>query len=226
MPVLVRSWNVYHGRTHPAGRTLHLREMIELATADRPDVLCLQELPLWALGRLESWSGMRVCRAVAKRTLVPRPLGRLLQRLDPRRFRSGVTGQANAILRAPRLEVLEHRTLRVSDRGRERRVCHAVRLDGFVIANVHATNDFRNPDVPRTELRRAYGLLDAMAAPDDVRVLAGDFNLRDPELPGPNIDHVVVAGAAHGPLVVWERERRLHNGLVLSDHAPVEVEIG
>jgi endonuclease/exonuclease/phosphatase family metal-dependent hydrolase len=200
--------------------------MVELVTADRPHVVCLQELPLWALGRLEGWSGMKACTAVAKRTLVPWPLGRLLQRIDPRRFRSAVTGQGNAILIASKLEIREHRTVRVSDRGVERRVCHAVRLDGIVIGNVHATNDFRNPEVPRAELRRAYALVDDMTGPDDVRVLAGDFNLRDPALPGPNIDHVVVAGGPHGPLVVWERERRLHNGLVLSDHAPVEVEIG
>lgn len=224
--MLVRSWNVFHGRTHPIGPTIHLREMVELVTADRPQVVCLQELPLWSLGKLEDWSGMRACTAVAKRTLVPRPLGRLLQRLDPLRFRSGVTGQANAILVTRELEVRAHETVRVSDRGRERRVCHAVALDGFVIGNVHATNEFRNPEVPRTELKRAYSLIDGMAGRDDVRVLAGDFNVRDPELPGPNIDHVLVSGAAHGPLVVWESERRLHNGLVLSDHAPVEVEIG
>ena len=225
--MLVRSWNVFHGRTHPAGPTLHLREMVELVTADRPDVVCLQELPLWSLRLLDDWSGMRACTAVAKRTVVPRPLGRLLQRVDPRRFRSGITGQGNAILLAPGLEADEHRTRRVSDRGRERRVCHAVRVDGFVIGNVHATNDFRNPSVPREELRRAYDLIDEMVVGDDARVLAGDFNLRDPDLPGPNIDHVVVAGAEHGPLEVWEVERRrLPNGAVLSDHAPVEVTIG
>ena len=224
--MLVRSWNVYHGRTYPIGPDLRLREMVELATADRPDVVCLQELPLWALGRLDDWSGMRACTAVAKRTPVPRLLAQLLQRHDPRRFRSGVTGQGNAILLAPELDVREHRTRRVSDRGLERRVCHAVRIDGFVIANVHATNDFRNPDVPREELRRAYDLVDEMVVGGEARVLAGDFNLRDPELPGPNIDHVVVAGATHGPLVVWDRERRVQNGAVLSDHAPVEVEIG
>jgi endonuclease/exonuclease/phosphatase family metal-dependent hydrolase len=223
--VVVRSWNVFHGRTHPAGPSLHLREVVELVTADRPDVVCLQELPLWSLGCLERWSGMRACTAVAKRTLVPRPLGRLLQHLDPRRFRSGVTGQGNAILLAPGLEVRAHRTRRVSDRGRERRVCHAVRIDGLVLANVHASNEFRRPEVPREELRRAYGLIDELVVGDDARVLAGDFNLRDPDLPGPNIDHVVVAGASHGPLVVWELERRVQNGLVLSDHAPVEVTI-
>ena len=223
--MLVRSWNVFHGRTHPVGRSVHLREMVELVTADRPDAVCLQELPLWSLRSLDDWSGMQAFAAVARRTFVPRPLARALQHADPRRFRSGVTGQANAILLSPELEVRAHRTVRISDRGRERRVCHAVELDGLVLGNVHATNDFRNPEVPRQELRRAYALIDGMAGVGDVRVLAGDFNLSDPDLPGPNIDHVVVAGAAHGPLVVWEKARRLHNGLVLSDHAPVEVEI-
>ena len=47
--MLIRSWNVFHGRTLPAGRVVRLREMIELATQDRPDVLALQELPLWSL---------------------------------------------------------------------------------------------------------------------------------------------------------------------------------
>jgi endonuclease/exonuclease/phosphatase family metal-dependent hydrolase len=65
-----------------------------------------------------------------------------------------------------------------------------------------------------------------MATPGEARVLAGDFNLRDPELPGPNIDHIVVAETTHGALVVWPEERRLHNGAVLSDHAPVEMRIG
>jgi endonuclease/exonuclease/phosphatase family metal-dependent hydrolase len=217
---------VFHGRTDPVGRTLHLREMVELVTADGPDVVCLQELPLWALGRLEEWSGMRARSAVAKRALVPRPLGRLLQGLDPRRFRSGITGQANTILLARRLGVLEHRSVRVSERGRERRVCQAVRLDGIVIGNVHASNEFRRPEVPRAELARAHELVERMARAGEARVLAGDFNLTDPDLPGPNIDHVVVAGAPHGPLLVWPQERRVQNGRVLSDHAPVEVEIG
>jgi endonuclease/exonuclease/phosphatase family metal-dependent hydrolase len=200
--------------------------MVELASVDSPDVLCLQELPLWALSRLEEWSGMTVLPAVAKRTIVPRRLGGVLQRLDPRRFRSGVTGQANAILLAPRLDPLEHRTVRISERGRERRVCQAVRLEGIVIGNVHATNEFSRPEVPRAELKRAYELVEAMADGGEARVLAGDFNLRDPDLPGPNIDHIVVAGIEHGPLEVWPAARRLHNGAVLSDHAPVEMRIG
>jgi len=224
--VLIRSWNVFHGNTSPRGRHVHLREMIEHATADQPDAVCLQELPLWSLGRLEEWSGMSALSAVAKRTLVPRRLGGVLQRHDPRRFRSAVTGQANAILLAPAHVPLEHHTVRVSAPGRERRVCHAVRLEGIVIGNVHASNEFRRPDVPRAELKRAHALVEELAHPGDTRVLAGDFNLDEPELPGPNIDHIVVAGAPHGPLEVWPEERRRQNGAVLSDHAPVEVRIG
>lgn len=169
---------------------------------------------------------MRAVSAVAKRTLVPRALGGLLQRHDPRRFRSGVTGQANAILLSPNLVPLDHRSVRISERGRERRVCHAVRLDGIVLGNVHASNEFRRPEVPRAELERAHALVQAMAEGGEARALAGDFNLRDPDLPGPNIDHIVVAGTAHGPLEVWPLDRRRHNGAVLSDHAPVEMRIG
>ena len=224
--MLIRSWNLFHGRTSLPGPRIHLREMIELASADAPDVLCLQELPLWSLSSLEEWSGMTAATAVAKRGLVPRWLGGVLQRRYPRQFRSGGTGQANAILLARALEPLEHRTIRISERGRERRVCHAVRLDGIVIGNVHATGDFRHPAVPRAELKRAHALVESLAAGGEARVLAGDFNLRDPELPGPNIDHIVVAGIEHGPLDVWPEERRLHNGAVLSDHAPVEMRVG
>jgi endonuclease/exonuclease/phosphatase family metal-dependent hydrolase len=224
--VLIRSWNVYHGRTSPPGPLVLLREMVELASHDAPDVLCLQELPLWALASLEDWSGLAAVWAVSKRAPVPRWLGGVLQRHDPKRFRSGITGQANAILVAPGVEVLEHRTLRISDRGRERRVCHAVRLDGIVIGNVHASNEFGRPEIPREELKRAHGLVDGMASAGEAHVIAGDFNLRDPDLPGPNIDHIVVAGIDHGPLEVWPEERRLHNGAVLSDHAPVEMRVG
>jgi endonuclease/exonuclease/phosphatase family metal-dependent hydrolase len=226
VPVLIRSWNVYHGRTSPPGRRLHLREMVELASGDRPDVLCLQELPLWSLAMLDEWSGMTVLSAVAKRTLVPRWLGGVLQRHDSQRFRSGVTGQANAILLASELVPLEHRTFWISDSGRERRVCHAVRLEQLVVGNVHASNEFRHVEVPRTELTRAHALVESMAAPGQPRVLAGDFNLRDPDLPGPNIDHIVAAEVEHGTLEVWPDERRLHNGAVLSDHAPVEMRVG
>ena len=224
--MLVRSWNVFHGRRSPPDGRIRLREMVELAAGDAPDVVCLQELPLWALSRLERWSGMTAVSAVTKRALVPRARGGLLQRWKPLVFRSAITGQANAILVSPSHTVLEHRSVQISDPGRERRVCHAVRLDGVVVGNVHATNDFRRPEVPKAELVRAHAFVDAMASGGEARVLAGDFNLRDPSLPGPNIDHIVVAGSGHGPLEVWPEGRRRQNGAVLSDHAPVEVRLG
>ena len=48
--MLVRSWNLFHGNTVPPQPREYLREMLRLATADDPDVLCVQEVPAWALG--------------------------------------------------------------------------------------------------------------------------------------------------------------------------------
>ena len=55
--MLVRSWNLFHGNTLPPGRRSRLEEMVRLAIADRPDVLCLQEVPLWSLRQLGSGAG-------------------------------------------------------------------------------------------------------------------------------------------------------------------------
>ena len=49
MRLLVRSWNLYHGRTHPPSADLHLEQMVRVATADAPDAVALQEVPLWAV---------------------------------------------------------------------------------------------------------------------------------------------------------------------------------
>ena len=49
--MLIRSWNLFHGNTVPPQRQAFLDEMLRRATADEPDVLCLQELPAWALTR-------------------------------------------------------------------------------------------------------------------------------------------------------------------------------
>lgn len=230
--LLIRSWNVFHGNTVPPGRRSHLEEMIGLATADRPDVLCLQEVPLWALPRLHPWSGGMTARwAVARRPWLPAWLGGWITRLNQGLFRSAIAGQANAILMRPPLAVREHRELQLTGGRRERRVCHVVRADGLVVGNVHATNDFRHPDVPAGEIRRAAGLVRETAQAGDTLVLAGDFNLRARDLPdlagwselGPGIDHVLVSGAAVEPLVVWpEARRRGAGGKLLSDHAPVE----
>jgi endonuclease/exonuclease/phosphatase family metal-dependent hydrolase len=233
--LLIRSWNVFHGNSHPPGRRSYLREMIGLATADRPDVLCLQELPLWALPQLERWSGGMIARwAVARRPWLPVWLGGWITRLHQGVLRSAISGQANAILLRPPLAVRDHRERQISEGLRERRVCHVVRADGLVVGNLHASNDFRHHEVPAAEIRLAVELVDRLAREGDVSVLAGDFNLRARELPplpgwselGPGIDHVLVRGAAATALATWAEERRTVSGRRLSDHAPVETTVG
>jgi endonuclease/exonuclease/phosphatase family metal-dependent hydrolase len=222
--VLVRSWNVFHGNAYPPERRDHLVEMIRLASGDRPDVLCLQELPVWSLRRLAGWSGMTPVTDVTVRPLLPAFLAKAITDLHHGLFRSAFTGQANAILLAPGLRVEEHRVARLE--RTEARLCQAIRIDGgIVVGNLHASGHRR--DEAEAELATAVELVDSLNG--RVTVLAGDFNLR-PTLPGfsppgPGIDHVFVRGAPAGTLEVWPAERRTVNGRVLSDHAPVEVTV-
>jgi endonuclease/exonuclease/phosphatase family metal-dependent hydrolase len=231
--LLVRSWNVFHGNASPPDRRSRLEQMVRLGTADRPDVLCLQELPVWALRRLADWSGMTARWVVTRQPRLPEPLAGALTRLHNGLFRSAVAGQANAILLARTLEPRSHRSLRIDDGLREPRYCHAVGLDGLVIANLHATNDFRDPRVPAAEIVRAEAFVADFAGARPC-VLAGDFNLRAEQLAdllewserGRGIDHVLVRGLAASALATWPEERRRQNGVVLSDHAPVEIRVG
>jgi endonuclease/exonuclease/phosphatase family metal-dependent hydrolase len=203
--LLVRTWNLFHGNTKPPGRNAFLDEMVRLASADRPAVLCLQEVPVWALGRLDEWSGMPAVGAVAQRPHVgPFPstpeLGRVLTELNHGLLRSAFTGQANAILLASDVQVREHRHVilnpfrfrRAQARrlelgtverlawSKERRVCHVVRVQRgeatLLVGNLHATG---LPDrrVPDAELLRAAVFVDGMARPGEPVLLCGDFNL-------------------------------------------------
>ena len=197
MGLLVRTWNVFHGNADPPERRAFLEEMVRLATADPPDALCLQEVPVWALSRLEGWSGMRAFGAVAARPLLlSAELGRLITDLNHGLFRSAVTGQANAILLRRELRPLDTGSIVLNpprfrrrvgeelglDRGlrlrwaKERRVCHAVRAEALTIANLHDSSlpDWRIPDA---ELLRAASFADSFAEPGDVLVLGGDFNV-------------------------------------------------
>ena len=116
MPLLVRTWNLFHGNAVPPERHAFLEEMVRLAAADGPDLLCLQEIPLWALPDLGGWSGMTAVGAVAARARIgPLPssaeLGQMLTHLNDGLLRSAFSGQANAVLAGPRLRVLEEWTL-------------------------------------------------------------------------------------------------------------------
>lgn len=259
--MLLRTWNLFHGNTVPTGREARLEGMVRLAAADGPAVLCLQEIPVWALERLDDWSGMIALGQVAARPRVGLELGRALTDLHHGLLRSAFTGQANAVLLEPGLRVLARDAAVLNSRefrrretarlklslpaqvawAKERRVCQSVRLalpDGrtMTVANLHATSYAADRRLADAEVLRGAVFLEAVAVPEDVCVLAGDFNVaRGRSLdeltswgfstPGPGVDHVLVRGAAAGPEVRWPEERRRVDGLLLSDHAPVEVTV-
>jgi endonuclease/exonuclease/phosphatase family metal-dependent hydrolase len=244
--------------------------MVRLASEDRPAVLCLQELPVWSLGRLESWSGMTSVADVARRPRIgPFPssagLGRIVTELNHGLFRSAFTGQANAILLGAGFRVLARRHLvlnsfrfrRAQARrleldpvarwawGKERRVCQVLRVGSetgtFVVGNLHATalSDRRLADA---ELLRAAVFADGIAQPTEPVLLCGDFNLsvrnsrtleslsgKEWGFSGPTstgLDHVLVRGLQAGPPEPWPPQRRTFDGRLLSDHAPVDREVG
>jgi endonuclease/exonuclease/phosphatase family metal-dependent hydrolase len=203
--LLVRTWNLFHGNTQPPQRKAFLDEMVRLASADRPALLCLQEVPAWALGRLDDWSGMPAVGAVAQRPHVgPFPstaeVGRVLTELHHGLLRSAFTGQANAILLGSDLQVREHRhvvlnpfrfrraqarrlelgTVERLTWSKERRVCHVVRVqrgeETLLVGNLHATG-LPDKRVPDAELLRAAVFVDGMAKPGEPVLLCGDFNL-------------------------------------------------
>lgn len=209
MAVLLRSWNLFHGNSVPPERDNELTAMVRLATADRPDVLCLQELPVWALEPLAGWTGMTVVGDVAQPPRIgPLPstatVGKALTSVHPGLLRSAFSGQANAVLLAPGLRLLQRLLIVLNDGpfrraqahrlrlpllarlawAAERRVAQVVRFalpDERIVtlANLHAT--YYRPDerLADAELLRTAVFADASAEPGDVTVVAGDLNARD-----------------------------------------------
>jgi endonuclease/exonuclease/phosphatase family metal-dependent hydrolase len=205
--MLIRTWNLFHGNAKPPDRHDYLEQMVRFAAADRPDVLCLQEVPVWALSRLAGWSGMRAFGDVAQPPRfgplpIPAELGRRLTSLHHGLLRSAFSGQANAILLSPGAEALAHERLVLNSRefrelearrlrlglvarlgwARERRVVEAVRARfsenlTMLVANLHATSYDADQRLADAELLRAATFADGLAEPGDVVVLAGDFNV-------------------------------------------------
>jgi len=222
MDLLVRTWNVFHGNACTPGRRGYLRQMIELASRDRPDVLCLQEVPLWALAHhLSDWSeGMHVATTTTLPSRLPRRFAGWMSRRHQGLWRSAIAGQANAILVAPAHTFEELDELRVSMPSQHPRRIHAACVAGrVVIVNAHISADVG-------ELERTFAFAETWATV----VLAGDLNLRAIKRPGwsapaRGIDHVVARGLNLSGLTVWDVERRTAAGVVLSDHAPVEATV-
>lgn len=205
---LIRSWNLFHGNSVPPERDNELAGMVRLAVADRPDVLCLQELPVWALERLAGWTGMTHVGDVAQPPRIgPLPssarVGQALTSLHPGLLRSAFSGQANAVLLGPGLRLLRRALVVLNDApfrhaqarrlrlpllarlawAAERRIAQVVRCalpDGrmLTVANLHAT--YYRPDerLADAELLRAAVFADAAAEPGDICVVAGDLNAR------------------------------------------------
>ncbi len=203
--MLVRTWNVFHGNTQPPERHAFLEEMVRLVSQDSPDVVALQELPVWSHSRLGAWSGMDAVSDVAARPRLgsgaaAAEIGRRLTSIHHGLLRSALTGQANALLVSPSFSVVDHRpvvlnpwSLRRREGRRlglapntrrrwawERRVCQVVRIarsgSTLVVANIHATGA-RDKRLPDAELLRAAAFVDGFANPGEAVVLAGDFNV-------------------------------------------------
>lgn len=210
--MLVRTWNLFHGKPSPPGRRAFLPQMVELVTRDRPDVVCLQELPVWALPHLERWSGMHASGAVARRPSLPFG-ARSVTALNHGLLRSVFTGEAEAILtRDPARALGEY----VVGETKLRRIAHSVEVAGVTVVNFHI-------DGEREQFDRVLAL-----APER-SIVAGDANLVSPVVDGfspplaGSIDQIFVRGLTlrDGPSA-WPLERRVVDGRVLSDHAPVE----
>jgi endonuclease/exonuclease/phosphatase family metal-dependent hydrolase len=261
--VLIRSWNLFHGNTVPPQREAFLDEMVRLATADEPDVLCLQELPAWSLHRFTA--GDVAERPSLGPVPIPAELGRRLTEPNHGLLRSAFTGQGNAMQVSPRLRVLAHETLTLNPRrfraaqsralglgpvarlgwGKERRIVQGLRVQEpggrtAFVTNMHCTSYAADERLADAELLRAAWFAVSKAAPEDIVVLAGDFNVRaarsrtlrdltGPEWgfsePGPGIDHILVRGATASPMRRWPDDQRKHGDHLLSDHAPVELEV-
>jgi endonuclease/exonuclease/phosphatase family metal-dependent hydrolase len=264
--MVVRTWNLFHGNTSPPGRKSYLREMVELVTADRPAIVCLQEVPLWALERVGEWAGMQ---AIDDRTMKARlpVVGRYLTALHAGLFRSGLSGQGNVILVPREATVSMHKSITLNtnpfceEEGRklgldaklvrwwerERRVCQVVKLAmpdkrRLLVANLHATSYPRDTRLPDVELRRATSFVTRQIDLDEIVIVAGDFNITRAQSQtiaglvsapvesrwseaGPQIDHVLVRAAETSAVRVWPDDERRYDGKLLSDHAPVEVEL-
>jgi len=208
--VIVRTWNLFHGNTYPPGRRAYLREMVELITADRPEIVCLQEIPAWALPHVGAWANMQSVWARARRPRlgpfpVPAVVGRALTAPHHGLTRSGFAGQGNVILFPSDASIREDKSITLNtnpfceERGREfvltpkqmialekeRRVLHLVQYElpnrqRYLVANLHASS-FADTRLPDAELRRGINFVIRCSQLEETVIVGGDFNVRPEE---------------------------------------------
>ncbi|HEX4519897.1 MAG TPA: endonuclease/exonuclease/phosphatase family protein [Gaiellaceae bacterium] len=205
--MLVRTWNLFHGNTNPPRRAAYLREMVDRITAGNPDIVCLQEIPAWALPKLKDWTTMQVATARARRSKlgplpIPGTVGRAFTAPHHGRFRSGFAGQGNAILFPADAQVREYRTITLNtnvfceERGRqlgltpkqmvwwerERRVCQVLQYEfadrsRMLVANLHATHSAKDIRLTDAEVRRAINFVIKCSELEESLIVGGDFNI-------------------------------------------------
>jgi endonuclease/exonuclease/phosphatase family metal-dependent hydrolase len=256
--LLVRTWNIAHGRDVPPGpgyghaRRKLLEEMCAVMVEDQPDIVLLQEVPVWAGSLLHEHTRMGVTLAHAYGAHVPfvhvpLPLaaGAALGRALPDVIRTQFEGQGQALLYGPDLLLVSARRVQLNERRRlrgEPRIAQLVRLRHrklgveLAVGNVHA--DHRGAP---EQLEKAGFVLERFARGAPM-ILGGDMNagtqsagmralvgrgwVEDGGEVG--IDHLLVRGAElEWPATRWLPQRRdlRLNGFLplrLSDHDPVD----
>jgi endonuclease/exonuclease/phosphatase family metal-dependent hydrolase len=255
--LLIRTWNIAHGRDIPPGsgyrhmRRKLLREMAHVMIEDDPDLVLLQEVPVWAADVLREHTGMGVTLAPTYGAHIPfvhvplpLALGAAVGRALPDLVRTQIEGQAQAILYGPALLLVSARRVQLNERTRlrgEPRISQLARLRHrragreLVVANVHADPGGRE------QLEKAGFVLERFARGAPM-VLGGDLNagLESAGVRGlrargfiedsgeVGIDHLLVRGFdIEWAATRWSPERRdlRNNGsrpVRLSDHDPVD----
>jgi endonuclease/exonuclease/phosphatase family metal-dependent hydrolase len=213
----ILTWNLYHGRAAPpAGRDLQREFASALAGWDW-DVALLQEVPPWWAPALA-----RACDAHARTALTSRnelpALRRAVADRAPDLIKSNGGGANLILVRASFARIADHRTALLR-RWPERRVCHAVALEGGPwCANLHAQ--------VHSEARAQGDIAKAAAATlawarGGPALLGGDFNVRHPVAAG--FEHLGGRGVDHflGRLVRAGGPVQMLDAAPLSDHAPL-----
>jgi hypothetical protein len=233
--MILRTWNVARGK--------QIREMVELVTADRPEIVCLQDVPVKALGQAGSWSGMKA--------------------LGDNEEKSLFGGTGSLVLAPSDATVIEHKTITLNtnvfceEQGHKlgldekqmrawespRRICQVVKVElpnrrRVLVANVHtSTREHRLVDA---ELRRAVNFVERQLELGDVLVFTGWYELggEPSETISSLLGHqresrwygvqspfpmLVVLGAEIESFRTWPDEERTYGGKLLSSYPPVEV---